>query len=406
MVEILETERQLKVDKSSWTLVKLGGLAEDISKRVDNPAQSGYDRFVGLEHFESGELIIKRWGTTKNLTSAAKEFNKGDILFARRNAYLRRASLIDFDGICSGDAFVIREKHDRVVPGFLVFVLNTDALWDYANSNAAGTMSKRVKWRDLANYEFLLPPKEQQAQLCEMLWALNDALQKQMELHSKLKIYLMSFRSNFIGDLRDNRNKIVQIKDVGTKRKQAVQVGPFGGSVNSRHFVSSGVPVIKINNLNEEGELDLSKMVYISQEHAASLDRYRIENGDILTAAQATTGRSAIADYRIKDAIISQHLIRISVDDSLCYPEYLFEVFSSSLIKNQINLVKEKTTRDGLNTDDVAHFRFPLPELSQQHNFIEKVVEIRESINACQTHLIRCKTMLKSLLNSIFKNVI
>src|SRR5688500_10321170 len=109
MLEVLE-EKQLKVDKSGWALVKLGDLAEDISKRVDNPSNSGYDRFVGLEHFVSGDLKIKSWSATKNLTSAAKAFQKGDILFARRNAYLRRASLVDFDGICSGDAFVIREK--------------------------------------------------------------------------------------------------------------------------------------------------------------------------------------------------------------------------------------------------------------------------------------------------------
>ena len=152
--------KDFKIDKSKWIKTKLFDLAEEISEREDNPGESEYDRFVGLEHFVSGDLKIKKWTTTEGLTSAAKVFKAGDVLFARRNAYLRRASMVDFDGLCSGDAFVLRENHKKIVPGFLSFILNSDKLWDFANANAAGTMSKRVKWRDLGNYEILLPTKD------------------------------------------------------------------------------------------------------------------------------------------------------------------------------------------------------------------------------------------------------
>jgi len=178
----------LELDKSSWILTKLGDLAKNISKRVDNPSESEYDRFVGLENFVSGDIKIKNWVTTENLASAAKAFQAGDILFARRNAYLRRASLVDFDGCCSGDAFVLRENHDEVVPGFLAFLLNSNSLWNFANSNAAGTMSKRVKWEDLAEYEFLLPPKDQQSEIAELLWSIDEVIQKEFALTSKLRI--------------------------------------------------------------------------------------------------------------------------------------------------------------------------------------------------------------------------
>ncbi|MEY3499778.1 MAG: hypothetical protein RL308_1447 [Bacteroidota bacterium] len=179
-------EKLLKLDKSKWKLTKLGTLAEDISVRVDKPGNSEYDRFVGLDNFVSGDFKIKSWASTKNLTSSAKAFKAGDILFARRNAYLRRASLVDFDGCCSGDAFVIRENLDKIVPGFLAFLMNTNDLWDYANSNAAGTMSKRVKWRDLAEYEFLIPPKAEQARLAELLWAMDDVIEKEKNVLQKL----------------------------------------------------------------------------------------------------------------------------------------------------------------------------------------------------------------------------
>ena len=114
------TIKKINIDKSNWKPTKLGEIAVEISKRIDNPAQSDYERFVGLQHFVSGDVKIKNCGETNNLTSSMKAFEKGDILFARRNAYLRRASMVDFDGVCSGDAFVLRENHDKIVPTFML----------------------------------------------------------------------------------------------------------------------------------------------------------------------------------------------------------------------------------------------------------------------------------------------
>ena len=177
---------ELKIDKSAWVTVTLGEVAFEVSDRINAPAESEYDRFVGLEHFVSGEVKIQEWESTRSLVSAAKAFRKGDVLFARRNAYLRRASMVDFDGCCSGDAYVLRENNEVIVPGLLPFIVNSNSLWDFANSNAAGTMSKRVKWKDLANYEFLLPPKDQQAEIAELLWALDESFEK----HSRVLNYL------------------------------------------------------------------------------------------------------------------------------------------------------------------------------------------------------------------------
>lgn len=186
--------KELQIDKTNWKPVKIGELANEISDRVENPESSDFERFVGLDNFVSGDLKIKSWASTKNLASAAKVFKAGDILFARRNAYLRRSSLVEFDGCCSGDAIVIRENPEKVVPSFLAFVLNSDRLWEYAISNAAGTMSQRVKWRDLAEYEFLLPPKDEQARLAELLWAMDEVIENEILILEKKNRFKHTFR--------------------------------------------------------------------------------------------------------------------------------------------------------------------------------------------------------------------
>lgn len=169
---------------NGWKVTKLGEVAVDINNRTDNPKESGLKRFVGLEHFDSGNLIITRWASTEDVTSSMKLFKKGDVLFARRNAYLRRSSMSEFDGVCSGDAFVLRQIDGAMATNFLPLILNTELLWDYAISNSAGSMSKRVKWRDLAKFEFPLPPLDVQKRIAEILWAIEDVIrQYESSLH-------------------------------------------------------------------------------------------------------------------------------------------------------------------------------------------------------------------------------
>ena len=103
------------------TKVLLKDCCEEISQRIDNPAESGFERFVGLEHLETGETSIRNWGSTEDVTSSMKLFKTGDVIVARRNVYLRRAARAHFDGVCSGDGIVLRGKSGICLPDLLPF---------------------------------------------------------------------------------------------------------------------------------------------------------------------------------------------------------------------------------------------------------------------------------------------
>ena len=159
---------------------KISDIVDIINVSIKDPSNSDIDIFVGLEHYDVGEPVITRYGSTDMLTTAVKKFNSGDILLARRNVYLRRAGKVDFDGVTSGDSIVIRVKSDMsktgecdstVMKSLLPFILNTNAFWDYANTNSDGTMSKRLSPQMLLDYEFDLPTLAEQKVLADQLWA-------------------------------------------------------------------------------------------------------------------------------------------------------------------------------------------------------------------------------------------
>ncbi len=154
--------------------VKLGEVAIE-HKETCKGSKDGYP-IVGLEHLVPEEVTLTAWDEGSDNTFT-KMFRKGNVLFGRRRAYLKKAAVAPFDGICSGDITVIEAKPDHILPELLPFIIQNDALFDFAVSKSAGSLSPRVKWEHLKNYEFGLPDMDKQREIAELLWAM-DATRK------------------------------------------------------------------------------------------------------------------------------------------------------------------------------------------------------------------------------------
>lgn len=106
--------------------VRFDEIAENVARRVD-PKSTELTIYVGLEHLDSESLKIRRWGSPSDVIGEKLLFEKGDIVFGRRRAYQRKASVAECDGICSAHAMVVRAKAEGIEPAFLPYFMHSDA---------------------------------------------------------------------------------------------------------------------------------------------------------------------------------------------------------------------------------------------------------------------------------------
>ena len=158
--------------------VLLGDVAEEVRENYNET--DGNPAVVGLEHLIPGEIRLKEWSEDTN-TTFTKAFHKGQVLFGRRRAYLKKAAVAPVDGICSGDITVISAKQDKILPELLPFVIQNDDFFDFAVGKSAGSLSPRVKWSRLKEYEFTLPSLPQR-KLAKLLWSFVDAIEAYEDL--------------------------------------------------------------------------------------------------------------------------------------------------------------------------------------------------------------------------------
>ena len=178
------------IQKLNWQHnISFEQMCNNVSSRVDEPSNSEYERYVGLEHLDTLEPKITRYGSTQNIKSSMTLFKRGQILFGRRNWYLRRVAVADFDGICSADIYALEAKGDKITHGFLPIFMHSKQFFDETMKYSAGSMSTRVKWSHLSKIKFSIPPPRRQRKIVSLITRVDESITKTQLLLGKLKIY-------------------------------------------------------------------------------------------------------------------------------------------------------------------------------------------------------------------------
>lgn len=173
------------LNRENCTQTTFSEIAE-CDKRYPEPTTE-ISRFIGLENIESENFQLQGWGNIVNGTTFTKRFSKGDVLFGKRRAYLKKVAVADFDGLCSGDILVIRAKGKKILQELLPFYISADAFIQHAVSTSAGSLSPRTKWKDLAELEVSIPHIETQEKILEVLQQIETTISQLKQQKITLK---------------------------------------------------------------------------------------------------------------------------------------------------------------------------------------------------------------------------
>lgn len=364
--------KNLNIDKSAWKLVKFGDVVAEPKESVSGIASSGLEHLVGLEHIDSESIHLCRSANLQDEeTTFTKVFRSGDVLFGRRRAYLKKAAQANFDGVCSGDITIFRAKKN-LLPELLPFVVNNDKFFDYAVKHSAGGLSPRVKFKDLANYEFLLPPTEQQAELAELLWAMDEVFVKDLAVLDKLQNSRASFINNFLKiNANSNLTTLGELTSICT------------GKLDSNASTENGIYPF-----------------FTCSPETLAINNYAFDCEALLLAGNNAEGNFNVKHYSGKfNAYQRTYVIEINKSQSLGY-EYLFEV-----LKFQLQHLKKMSVGSStkfLTLKVIQGIQVPVLPIDAEKEFVNKVKEFSSSILSNETKISASKSLQKSLINEIF----
>jgi len=154
--KLLSKDSELKYN---WRRINLGDVIIKSSHKA-KPDNNSELKFIGLECINANSLKLKSAYLFKNYSSSANYFKKGDILYSRMRPNLNKVYKTEFDGVCSGEFFVL-EVLEIINTDFLKYLLHSSEFVRYATKKAAGDRP-RLSFKDFCNYQFYIPKIEEQ----------------------------------------------------------------------------------------------------------------------------------------------------------------------------------------------------------------------------------------------------
>ena len=370
---------------------KMSDVVVEINERENNPAESKYERFVGLEHYVSGEVIIRNYGSTERLESTMKVFQSGDILVARRNVYLKRAATVDFEGLTSGDSIVLRPTN-QLIGRILPFVLNTDTFWDFADRYSDGTMSKRLSPKTLMKYEFDLPDEEELAILADTLWAANDTREAYQELLRQSDELVKSQFIEMFGDYKTN-SKGWPIASFGDFAK-------IDANMTTDYEFYADYPHIGIDSIEKDTGV-LAGYRTVKEDNVIS-GKYVFTPAHIIySKIRPNLNKVALPEF---DGVCSADAYPILPNVANCNRLYLAVLLRSEFFLDYILGFSARSNMPKVNRKQVEGFKAPLPPLALQEQFASFYIQSDKSKFELKQAIANITALMKSLMQQDFSN--
>lgn len=314
------------------------------------------------------EITLTTWDEGSENTFT-KMFRKGNVLFGCRRAYLKKAAVAPFDGICSGDITVIEADPDKILPELLPFIIQNDDLFDFAVGKSAGSLSPRVKWEHLKNYEFELPEMDKQKELAELLWAIDDTKKSYQELIAATDELVKSQFMEQFGDQTENPFGL----PVMTLGETCTFYSGTGFPNKYQGNISGTYPFFKVGDISrnvQEGNIRL-----VDAENYVEPDVVKVIKGTIIpkgTVVFAKIGEALRLNRRAvttRECLVDNNAMGIRPDSSILTEEY----FLQFMLGLDMNKYSAATALPSVRKSTLEKVEILIPDTEAQNRFCELV---------------------------------
>lgn len=380
------TEKQ---KQDGWQVVKFGEIAKEVKGSTKTPIEDGLKYYVGLEHLDPQSLRIQRKGMiAEDTPSFTRLFKSGQILFGKRRCYQKKAAVADFEGICSGDIIVMEAIPGKIIPELLLFIIQSEMFFDWAEKTSSGSLSPRTKWKALAEFEFPLPPLERQKEILKILGKAEKVVNYSLKRLQQIELLeTCTARDLLLQGLTFNQifgKKEFQLPK-GWKRI------PLGNVIDRIQYgLSDSVqkkgqyPILRMMNI-ERGYVVPNDLKYIDLDSQVS-SKFILQKDDILfnrTNSMDWVGRTGLFKQK-GEYVFASYLLRINVNTKMTTAFYLNQYLNLPLIQYRLKAYATPgVSQANINPNSLRQLPFLLPPLK---------------------HVVKSDTLLEVLDKSYSKN--
>ena len=296
--------------------------------------------------------------------------------------------------ICTNQGFINFICGPDLVPEYLAYWLRTQR--DKMIQRAGGTTFKEIARGTLRKFEIPVPPLAEQRRIVDLLSRAEGIVRLRREAEKKAAELIPALFLDMFGDPATNPKgwPVVSVGQIATYTR-------YGPRFPDRQYSEEGAHILRTTDMGYSGELRWhdSPMLPMSN---AELEKYALYPGTLLiTRTGATIGKTALFKGSDRPCIAGAYLIEVGLCSDVA-PEYVLHCFLGQYGQSCLVSGSRAVAQPNINAPTICAIPIPLPDLSIQKAFAERVNGI-ESIQSQQaTATAKAQATFDALLASVF----
>ena len=287
-------------------------------------------------------------------------------------------------------AFNLQKGFD-ITPDFLYYYLSSYK-WEGANKAVMGfTLNKAT----ISQNKISFPPLSVQQSIVSELDMLSGLIAKHEE---QLKAYdelAQSIFFDMFGDPVENE-KGWEVKKLGEVAKEKLS---YGSGASAKQY-DGKVRYVRITDIKDDGELNTDMVSPDTYD-----EKYLLNEGDILFARSgATVGKTFQYKGKYGKCIYAGYLIRLVPNTELVLPSYVFGYTKSPYYRSFVAMAQNAVAQPNINAKQYSDLLLPLPPLSLQTLFAEKIEAIERQKGLVQQSIAEVQTLFDSRMDYYFNS--
>ena len=263
---------------------------------------------------------------------------------------------------------------------------------DYLNSLGRGATFKEISKTIVENIKIPIYSMEVQQSISDEIDCLNEMIAVKQE---QLKEFDKLTQSIFYDMFGEEEYELRKIKEIAK-----VKIGPFGSSLHQYDYITGGTPLVNpIHMIN--GKIVADNDFTITEEKKCELTSYLLKTNDIVFGRRGDIGRCALVTDKENGYLCGTGSMFIRFDIDIVPTYALFELSSKEVKKYLLDNAKGATMLN-LNGGIVENITIPLPPLTLQQQFAEKISAIEAQKELVKQSIAETQALLDYTMDKYF----
>ena len=168
------------------------------------------------------------------------------------------------------------------------------------------------------------------------------------------------------------------------------------------NFTSSGIKFLKVESIDEEGNIIENQLAFIDEITHKYLRRSQLKENDLLFSIAGAIGRVFVVNKKILPANINQNLALIRLKENVnINTKFLYYFLKSKFIEKHIQKIMVQLAQSNISLNDVSHFKIPVPPLEEQKRIASILSQIDETIEKEQAYKEKLERIKQGLMEDL-----